>query len=557
MAPCSWAALHRPCGVQLVILFVLIVAAVVHHEFAAASLRLSEVNTKDFLRQRRRHGGPVARDLYCRRHRSTLSFSFSLLWPRPMPCHDDDDLRLVRRCRRLVSSRPAATSVWFAFGQQAALSSSRLPITTHPVMIFLSIGINQLDSINSLDQSFRADFYVAAAYQEKLLLPYVNASTSTDAKTGSLTDEMKAVISFPSLEIANELDMTQKYETAEYSWDRPSEIFTLSDVPELVDAPWVFIDSRFAGSLRAAFDLRNFPYDTQSLPIQFETSNRNYTYARFALSSSGKFMNAPTQSEWKVARSATSTSKFYYPTLNSAYHRAHFNVTLDRIPDYYVNKIVTGVVALVIMSAGVFTLDPSSTDRAGIAATAYLAVVTYLFIVTQDVPKVPYATKLDDFIKASQWFIFANYILQLPIMFMGSWVNEWNENNPERQNMTETPNTDEDAKTAPTSSPPPPPPAATALRHDAGGGLHRSNSSVAVPNAPTNNPEAATMSEENVTDATTAATPTRHAKKNAADDVVVSAAAAWLHAGNWRFLNGLLLVWYLVSYAIVTAVTLK
>lgn len=65
------------------------------------------------------------------------------------------------------------------------------------------------------------------------------------------------------------------------------------------------------------------------------------------------------------------------------------------------------------------------------------------------------------------------------------------------------------------------------------------------------------MSEENVTDATTAATPTRHAKKNAADDVVVSAAAAWLHAGNWRFLNGLLLVWYLVSYAIVTAVTLK
>lgn len=307
-------------------------------------------------------------------------------------------------------------------GLVAAPPASASTASGSVLRVFTAISVNLLEKVNGVEQSFLADFYLLAAYQEPKLLDWFPQDSAGFFDGTKLNDTVKDSIGFAELEFTNSVDVQPKYIETTYSSKRPPMMFTSAAYPDIPGVPWVYIDSRYFGFFRAIIELSDFPFDKQVVTVSLEWSNKDVAGAIFVLPTIDKnfLSNAPKLTEWAFGETSTLVMNSYYPVFDASYSRAHFNVTLHRNPSYYLNKIVTGVVVLVLLSAGTFSMDTHVADRAAISATAYLGVVTYLFVVTQDVPKVPYTTRLDAFISVSQMAIFANYLLQLVMMYIGS-----------------------------------------------------------------------------------------------------------------------------------------
>ena len=337
-----------------------------------------------------------------------------------MPRRDGDDEWAVGKRSRRTRSGPLGTSLLFVAAQ--GITTTAAPL--RPLNVYAALSMNLLEKVNGAEQSFLADFYLTVGYQEPKLLQWFPANvTAYDGVL--LNDTVQIGIDVVALEFTNSVDATAKYSNPTYSWTRPKPIFRSPSVVDDPNIPWVVIDTRYVGTFRASIVLADFPYDTQRLDVHLEMSNKDRTTAVFVINAAYNFMNyAPSLTEWQLLASNTTVTKSSYADFDVQYSRATFVITLRRFSAYYVNKIVIGVIILVLISSGTFFMDTNMADRAAVAATAYLGVVTYLFIVSQDVPKVAYTTRLDSFIAVSQWFIFVNYVLQLLMMFLGSLADQ-------------------------------------------------------------------------------------------------------------------------------------
>jgi len=90
-----------------------------------------------------------------------------------------------------------------------------------------------------------------------------------------------------------------------------------------------------------------------------------------------------------------------YPYNGGQYHRLIIRTLLERQPDYYLTKIVSGSMLLVYMCVWVFSLAVDEADRMMGTLSSFLGLVTFLFVASGDTPKVPYQTRLDVFMNFS------------------------------------------------------------------------------------------------------------------------------------------------------------
>ena len=327
-----------------------------------------------------------------------------------------------RRRSRTVGRSPAMLSggvFFFAFAEPTAA----------PTPAYARIQIISLQKINGVEQSFLCDFYMYVAYREPALFDVLGQ----DFDDGSILNATSLQqLRVPVLELVNTVDATTRFFT---SAARRSSAFIprklLESGPNLSaiaagegaasNDTWVAFDGRYSGQFRAQIDLQAFPYDFQRIEIILESNNKVIDDLEFFVDPKSNFLSETSPPpEWIVVSVNSSSTPFTYDALGETYSRVVFSIFVQRRPDYYVKRIVTGVVILVVISAGCFFLEGKSTDRASIAATTYLGVVTYLFIVTQDVPKVSYTTRLDTFISLSQWMIFINFVVQIVLLFVNT-----------------------------------------------------------------------------------------------------------------------------------------
>jgi len=84
--------------------------------------------------------------------------------------------------------------------------------------------------------------------------------------------------------------------------------------------------------------------------------------------------------------------------------------TLQREYSYYVSRVCSNIILLVIMAAFVAFVNAKEADRLGFVQASFLGVVSWLFVLNAEVPKVGYLTRLDAFINVSFACIFAQYV---------------------------------------------------------------------------------------------------------------------------------------------------
>jgi hypothetical protein len=175
--------------------------------------------------------------------------------------------------------------------------------------------------------------------------------------------------------------------------------------PEEGGGTWFACGARLPGTLDGAFDLREFPFDKQSVRIIIEDLVHEshevvYKYprnlAQVALPA-GFAVDG-----WDVTSVEPREEPYTYDSLDSTYSRLSIGVNLRRVPTYFVSKYVFNVCMIIVIALTMsFFMAPTDPDRIAASFAAYCAVVSWLFVLVNQVPVLGYNTRLDNFLTAA------------------------------------------------------------------------------------------------------------------------------------------------------------
>lgn len=264
-----------------------------------------------------------------------------------------------------------------------------------PILGYLDTKLLSIQKVDGVEQSFVADFYLTLYFQPPRW-------TKTQLPDGEPIDP--AVIqasNFPIIEFENANDYAPKYVLYFFFPERPTrEMQNFQNVRHDAKLPWIKVDSRYTGTFRTVLPLRDFPFDLQEINLNVETSNLDNSSFRFIVSPNSTFASKLGNSlqEWDVVSSLSLVTDIYYQTWDQYYSRGRFGLGLRRRSGYYVTRIVIGLAFLIVLEMATFAMEPAGPDRIAGSMTVFLAIVAYLFVVSSDVPKISYNTRLDDYV---------------------------------------------------------------------------------------------------------------------------------------------------------------
>ena len=186
---------------------------------------------------------------------------------------------------------------------------------------------------------------------------------------------------------------------------------------------------RYYGSLASPFDLRDFPFDTQALPITLVSIVYGPEEVRFVFASelSGR-ANRFSIAEWRVGAGEADTGTYAVSSTHSTeveyLSRFDYVFEAERSRSYYVWKVVGPLVIIVLMSWAVFWVDPKHVGpQLGMSATSILTLVAFLLSLGSILPPISYLTRLDHFVYASLALQFLAFAEALASTYLASKDN--------------------------------------------------------------------------------------------------------------------------------------
>ncbi len=173
------------------------------------------------------------------------------------------------------------------------------------------------------------------------------------------------------------------------------------------------------GAFTQPLRLRSFPFDRQTFHIELVavryrpnevTFVPNQLWIRDGLRQAGGIAPSITLPDWTIEKWDTKAAVYALaPGLeNSSYV---FEFTAARNVSHYILKVMFPLVLIVIMSWAVFWMDPiHSNAQINIAITSMLTLIAYRFATDNQLPRLPYMTRLDAFILMGTVLIFFSLI---------------------------------------------------------------------------------------------------------------------------------------------------
>jgi hypothetical protein len=159
---------------------------------------------------------------------------------------------------------------------------------------------------------------------------------------------------------------------------------------------------RVRSTLRAAYDLRRFPFDQQRLPLeisddQFSTADVVYAEAAQPLGFDEGVRDAVPG--WKVENDLDFAHKartFAWESGAPVYDYAVFTVSVRRHVTYHLTKYFLPLLVIVIIAFSVFWIDAEDLcSQVTIGVTCVLAAIAFQFAEASTLPEVAYLTLAD------------------------------------------------------------------------------------------------------------------------------------------------------------------
>lgn len=254
-----------------------------------------------------------------------------------------------------------------------------------PTVINLVIRINLLLNVDNKEETFQVDMFVNEWWKDPRLM--------FDRTKWNL-NESNAILRFPS----------------SYTPWLPDTFFfnavkcTTSDTSlSLKYDGTVYWSRHQTCTFHCDFDLLNFPFDRQTLPMK----RTSFTYSSNELvlnfDTASGFRPDPKSnwqnSVWTLVRTYANESPLIF--INT--HSANTYLVVDRMWQNYAVKMILPLFMLVLISTMSYAIDPGAPPaRVAFSVALILSIVTFNLIVSQGLPAINYATLLDWYV----WYCF-------------------------------------------------------------------------------------------------------------------------------------------------------
>ena len=172
----------------------------------------------------------------------------------------------------------------------------------------------------------------------------------------------------------------------------------------------VFWSRHQSCTFHSSFNLLNFPFDEQILAVRRTSFSYTDNELRLKFLTSTGWRPAPetdfTNSLWDFEYAFSNHSSLVFIDT----HSANAYLAVSRRSTSYVLKMILPMCLLVLLSSLSYAVDPGSPPaRVGFSVALVLSIVTFNLVVSQDLPKINYATLLDWYV----WCCFMFVVLAL------------------------------------------------------------------------------------------------------------------------------------------------
>jgi hypothetical protein len=263
-----------------------------------------------------------------------------------------------------------------------------------PTEISVGLWMADISSIDSAQQTFTAEIAVVLRWKDPRLAHTGN---------GVVRYPLERVW-HPRVGIVNETNSVSR---------------KLPDSIEVDPDGMVTYRQRYVGAFTQSLRLQSFPFDRQTFRVQLVAvryqSNEvmfvpDQVWLRDGIKDGGGIAPSVTLPDWTIEKWELKPL-VYALAPHHQYSSYVFEFTAARNVSHYVLKVMFPLVLIVIMSWAVFWMDPiHSNAQINIAITSMLTLIAYRFSTDNQLPRLPYMTRLDAFILMGTLLIFFSLI---------------------------------------------------------------------------------------------------------------------------------------------------
>lgn len=161
---------------------------------------------------------------------------------------------------------------------------------------------------------------------------------------------------------------------------------------------YVFFAQRYIGTFTVPLDLKDFPLDKHKLYIEtlsyFSPEEVSFIIDE-SMTGWSETLSIP---DWIVSEGEIKVNNVVNPELKKDISEIIFSFSIKRRLGFYFWKIIIPLSLIVIMSWGVFWIDPSRLEaQIGLSATTFLTLFAFQFAIAALLPKIAYLTRMDRF----------------------------------------------------------------------------------------------------------------------------------------------------------------
>lgn len=160
----------------------------------------------------------------------------------------------------------------------------------------------------------------------------------------------------------------------------------------------VLYAQRYIGTFTVPLNLRNFPLDQHKLFIKlrsFYSPSELQLIIDEGLTGWSETLSIP---DWIVSNGEAKIDSVYSKGHNKQSSESVFMFNIERRLGFYLWKIIIPLSLIVLMSWGVFWIDPNRLEaQIGLSATTFLTLFAFQFAIAALLPKISYLTRMDRF----------------------------------------------------------------------------------------------------------------------------------------------------------------
>ncbi len=162
------------------------------------------------------------------------------------------------------------------------------------------------------------------------------------------------------------------------------------------------VSNSYRGHIHNQMKLNKFPFDSQTLALNFKVENELGTISEVFHSSSDIIDTNLTNlknDEWNIRDGWTGYGHHYLTEFDIRLPYLAIYFEIDRKPNYFFFKLMLPIVFLLFVSWSTFWINPKELEsRVTVSIVCLLSLIAYNFVIDNDLPKLGYLTFMDKFI---------------------------------------------------------------------------------------------------------------------------------------------------------------